>query len=248
VIPRTALILAAGFGSRLRPDEGHKILTTIGDRRLLDFHIEHFHRLGVTEIVVVTGFDAEPLEAAIAHTSTPKDLTLRCARNPSFEGQNGPSVLAGVDAIGDQPFWLTMSDHLFDPALFDDLRHRFPEERDPRWEGALFIDRKLDAIYDMPDATKVRLDSPPFGIGKVLEPFDAVDVGLFFCNAGFVEALRAEQALRGDCSTSDAVRRLHTRQAFGFWDIGPFLWQDVDTPGAHAHAEKLLAHRFRLDS
>ncbi len=234
-----AVILAAGYGSRLSPDEGHKLLTTVGDRRLLDFHIDNFHRLGVTDLVVVTGFDAEPLERALANSVTPPGMTLRPARNEAFDGQNGLSVLAGADSLGDTPFWLTMSDHLFDPALFDELAARFPAERDPRWQGALFVDRKLDTIYDMPDATKVRL-TPSFDISKALEDFEAIDVGLFFCDQGFVDALVAEKEARGDCSTSDAVRRLHEEGAFRFWDIGSYLWQDVDTPGAHAHAEKLL--------
>ena len=68
-----------------------------------------------------------------------------------------------------------------------------------------------------------------------------VDVGLFWCGSGFVQALKDEAASRGDCSTSDAVRRLDAAGEFLFWDVGDALWQDVDTPGARAHAEKLIA-------
>lgn len=244
----TAIILAAGFGSRLKADESHKLLVSLGSRPLVSHHIENFARLGVEEILIVTGFAHETLTEAVGEFPTPPGMTLSCVHNPHFESQNGISVLAGVDALyaerGPRPFWLTMSDHLFEPRLFEDLARRFEGERPSTWQGALMVDRKLEAIFDMPDATKVRLEEGDFAIGKELERFDVVDAGLFWCREGFVEALREEREERGDCSTSDAVRRLWARQQFGFWDIGPHLWQDVDTPGARKHAELLLAQRF----
>ena len=238
---KKAVILAAGFGSRLDADEGHKLLVPLGDRPLLEHHVANFLALGVDEILVVTGFRAHALQAAVAEVEAPEGMTIRCVHNPDYDGPNGLSVLAGARALeGDEPFWLTMSDHLFEPALFDDLGRRFDSWRDPRWEGVLCIDRKLDTIFDMPDATKLRLDGDEFAIGKEIAPFDVVDAGLFWCAAGFVDALQLELDARGGCSTSDAVRRLYERDAFGFWDIGPALWQDVDTPGARTHAEGLI--------
>ena len=41
--------------------------------------------------------------------------------------------------------------------------------------------------------------------------------------------------------TSDAVKRLEAAGRFAFPDILRFLWQDVDTPGAREHAEKLAS-------
>lgn len=240
-----AIILAAGFGSRLSVDASHKLLTRVGKRSLLDRHLDNFSRLGIDEVIVVTGYDAEALTRAVNDHTRPSSISVRCAYNGDFEGQNGLSVLAGVDAFDDdQSFWLTMSDHLFDPALFDELNRRFDAERPDRWQGALVIDKKLETIFDMPDATKVRTDTDDFAIGKQLQRFDVVDAGLFWCGPGFVEALRAERRKRGDCSTSDAVRRLHRADRFGFWDLGDFLWQDIDTPQALAHAEKLLESKF----
>ncbi len=145
-------------------------------------------------------------------------------------------MLAGL-AHAQTPFWLTMADHVFDPSLFVALR---PPQG---VEGALYVDHKLETIYDMPDATKVRLgeEGELEDIGKELEDFNVVDVGLFWCGPGFVRALEDERDARGDCSTSDAVRRLSAQRAFAFPDIGPATWQDVDTPGARAHAETLYA-------
>ena len=243
---RSAIILAAGFGSRLQLRATHKLLTVVGGRTLLDHHVRNLERLDVHRVVVVTGHEAKVLTEKVCNYDWRSTNNIKSKFNPDFQKGNGLSVLAGVEGLeGDEPFWLTMSDHLFDPALYDRLADRFFDERPSHWEGALMVDTKLDSIFDMPDATKVRRDPDDFAIGKELERFDAVDAGLFWCGPGFVEALRKERKARGDCSTSDAVRRLYLDGRFGFWDIGELLWQDIDTIEALAHAEYLLAEKFR---
>ena len=237
---RHAVILAAGYGSRLNPQEGHKLLATIGSRPLLEHHLANFAALKVDRVVVVTGYEAADLREAVHRFDPPGSMEVQCVHNDDFDAGNGISVLTGADALGDPapPFWLTMSDHLFEPGLFDGLNARIGAVIDERTEGVLLIDRKLDRIFDMPDANKLRLDGE-FAIGKQLDEFDAVDIGLFWCGPGFVEALRREKNARGDCSTSDAVRRLVKAGRFAFFDVGEALWQDVDTPAAREHAEKL---------
>lgn len=252
ITPRIAVIPAAGYGSRLDPEAGHKLLVPIGSRTLLAHHAHNFRRLGVNHLVVVTGYRGPKLREAVELFSPPEGLQIHCAHNPDFDGENGRSVLAGVELVeqiaGDDSFWLSMSDHLYDPAMFDGLIDRLNRARSDRWEGALFVDAKLESIFDMPDATKVRLDDGDFAIGKQIDEFDVVDTGLFWCDAGFVEALRAERRDRGDCSTSDAVRRLNRRGRFGFVDVGEHLWQDVDTPAALDHARTMWRDRFSPDS
>jgi choline kinase len=233
---KDALILAAGLGSRLSAEEGHKLMARVGGVAMLGHHLEGLERLGVTTLTVVTGHANEELEAQLDAWSSP--IKIQYVYNPEYRKSNGLSVLAGANKIGG-PFWLLMSDHLFEPALFDRLRQDAP--RIEASQGMLAIDLKLDTIYDMPDATKLQLEDHLVAIGKDIEPFNVVDAGLFWCGPGFVRALEQELELRGDCSTSDAVRRLDASREFLFWDVGPHLWQDVDTPGARAHAEGLLA-------
>jgi 1L-myo-inositol 1-phosphate cytidylyltransferase len=243
-----AIILAAGFGSRLGAEEGHKLLARVGGRSLLDYHLDNFATLGVRQVTVVTGYRNDALAAELRRHSLPRGMNLETAFNADFESSNGISVLAGVDAAletfgADEalPFWLTMSDHVFEPELFVRLRDDFLGVDSPNVEGMLGVDRKLDTIFDMPDANKIAFANGHFSdIGKELDVFEMIDVGLFWCNHGFVQALRDEKTRRGDCNTSDAVRRLAAEEAFCFWDVGECLWQDVDTPEARAHAERLV--------
>ncbi len=241
-----AIILAAGFGSRLKAEEGHKLLAKIGGRTMLSYHMDNFQRLGVTHLTVVTGFRHEALEQAVEEASNQQDnFKVITAYNSDFSKSNGLSVLTGIEAarahIDDAvPFWLTMGDHLFDPALFDDIAQR-PAFED-HIQGALYIDRKLDTIFDVPDATKLRFDEHQKldAIGKEIGDFNAVDVGLFWGKQGFIESLQAALHRRDDCSTSDAVTTLEASGHFAFPDVKDALWQDVDTPEARAHAESIL--------
>lgn len=242
-----AIILAAGFGSRLQAEEGHKLLAVVGGHTMLEHHMENFARIGVTHITVVTGFRHEALEAAVEHACAAQDdFTVLTAYNSDFERSNGLSVLAGIEAArahmdSPLPFWLTMGDHLFEPTLFSQIHAQAPF--DDHVHGALYIDRKLDTIFDVPDATKLRFDAAGNldAIGKEIGQFNAVDVGLFWGREGFKEALIAALQRRDDCSTSDAVTSLESGGHFAFPDVGDALWQDVDTPEAREHAEKLLA-------
>lgn len=249
MLTKDAMILAAGFGSRLAAEEGHKLLVELQGKTMLQRHLENFSRLGVTRLMIVTGHKGQALAQAAQTHPIPAGISLEFAHNPHFDGPNGWSVLAGAEALwrtaSPSPFWLTMSDHLFEPHLFDDLARHFPNNPGASWDGALLIDRKLDQIFDMPDATKLRLDTSPFAIGKDLEDFDAIDTGLFWCDEEFVNALRAQRHAQGPCSTSDAVKTLHQKGRFHFWDIHDRLWQDVDTPGAREHALKLLDADFQ---
>jgi choline kinase len=246
--PDHAIILAAGRGSRLDPEEGYKLLVEIGGRTLFDRHLEQFARLGVGDVTVVTGYRHADLDRAVENWEPPEGLDLHVAVNPAFDGGNGLSVIAGIDQARrnseirqPEPFWLTMSDHVYQPAVFEKL------ERRVAWgngdlEGLLVVDRKLDEVYDLDDANAIRTEGGELdSIGKKLTEFDCVDTGLFWCDEEFAEALDAERESRGDCSTSDAVRRLARRDAMALFDLEDARWQDVDTPGAREHAEELAA-------
>lgn len=238
--PRSAVILAAGFGSRLDAPEGHKILAEIGGKPLIDWHLAAFARAGVSEVIVVTGYNHDELAATLQAWPKPAGMSIRTVFNPRFELSNGVSILT---AEAHPPFWLAMGDHLIQPALFDRLPAAARTFASEELGGVLAIDHKLDDVFDMPDANKLRFsDGKLAAIGKDLEDFGCVDVGLFWCAAPFVDALRAELEQRGDCNTSDAMRRLDAANLAGFWDVADAWWQDVDTPGARAHAESLVAH------
>ena len=158
------LIIAAGFGSRLREISSSKPLTPVAGVPLIERVIRAAALGGASAFTVVTGHEAARVEAFLA---TLDGLAIRTVRVADWNLPNGHSVLAGAAAIeGD--FLLTMSDHLFDPAIVRRLIAA------PAAALTLAVDRNLAGpLLDMDDATKVETDGAAIRrIGKVLDHFE----------------------------------------------------------------------------
>jgi len=242
---RRAVMLAAGMGTRLGlgPDSTSPVpkpLVPFGGRPIVLWILEALQRCGVTHVTLVVGWAGEVLREFASRQPVP-GLTLDTVWNDEWRKSNGVSLLKARDAVR-EPFLLLMADHVFEDRLAAGLLAAPAVE-----DGVvLAVDRRLAAVFDMDDATKVRTaeDDPGriVAIGKELDGFDAVDCGLFLCQPAVFAALEeARQARGGDCSLSEGMRILAARGRFRAHDIGDTFWQDVDTPEMFAHAERNLA-------
>ena len=236
------LILAAGDGSRLRdhvPVE-HKGLVEMGGEPLLGRTCRMLGELGLREAIVVTGHRSAAVQAVLNGLGD-LGIALRFVENSQWKRSNGISVLAATELLAEN-FLLLMADHLFDPAMIAAMRGVSLRPG----EVVLAVDRKLDAIYDMDDATKVRLEGERVAaIGKELADFNGIDTGLFACSRALVAHLSAVKAQRGDCSLTDGMRALIEQGRLRALDMGAAWWQDVDTLGALAHGLRLLQEHER---
>jgi 1L-myo-inositol 1-phosphate cytidylyltransferase len=233
-----AVILMAGCGSRLRgADETFlKPLVPVNGRPVVSYLLEALAKSGINKATAVIGFEANRLREAMQKL-IPVEIELRFVENPEWQKQNGISVLAARGHVT-APFLLTMSDHIFDPAIVDLLM-----KRADRSILNLAIDRKLDSFFDLDDAMKVQTrDDRVTGIGKTLSNYDAIDTGLFICPQELFDYL--ERAKRNDdCSLADGVRLMAADGKVHVIDIGEAWWQDVDTPEMLKHAEDVLRAR-----
>ena len=231
-----AVILMAGSGSRLRgADETFlKPLVPILGGPLISYTIDALAGAGIRKVNAVVGFESERLSAAVARLM-PAGIEICVVKNLEWQKENGISLLAAKDYVT-APFLLTMSDHLFDEAIVDLLI----ESADLGCLN-LAIDRKLNSIFDLDDAMKVQTRGDRVAaIGKNLENYDAIDVGLFICPLEIFEYFeRAKQG--GDCSLADGIRLMAADNKVGAIDIGEAWWQDVDTPETLRQAEKKLS-------
>ncbi len=233
----TMVILAAGKGTRIRGEKQPlpKPLVKVGGLTLLKRAILTARKAGVRRFVIVVGCDGGQVQAAVDGDPDLAGLELVFVHNPDYELSNGVSVLAARQHVrGD--FLLAMSDHVVDPRI-----HALLQE-EPTRGLTLAVDRKLSTIFDMDDATKVRVDAKGriTDIGKHLTTYDAIDTGMFRCNERLFEALAAVREETGDASLSEGVGRLTEKGLAGTVDVGEAWWQDVDTPETIGHAHKLL--------
>lgn len=232
-----AVILMAGSGSRLRVHHKDflKPLIPVRGRPLISYTIDALVRSGIRNLTAVLGYESNLLAPAVRRL-VPAHVHLRLVENPQWHKQNGISLLAAADLL-ETPFFLTMSDHIFDPSIVDLIR-----SGGARHELNIAIDRKLDSIFDRVDATKVQTSGRDIAaIGKDLEEYDAVDTGVFVCPPEIFSYLqRAKQNEEGDCSLTDAIRLMAADTKVRCIDIGDAWWQDVDTAAMLRQAEKLI--------
>lgn len=231
-----AVILAAGRGSRLdggQTQHFSKPLLRLGERSLLARNVVGLLQVGVERVLVVTGFRRDLVGRELAQLGVSGVSTVH---NPRWEQPNGVSLLACAREVR-RPFLLAMADHLFDPELFAEMRAVEP----PPGGAVLAIDRDIEGVFDLDDATKVVTDGPRITeIGKELTRFDAVDCGLFCCTPAIFGELRAAEREQGPPSLSVGMKRLARDGRFLWRDIGDRRWQDVDTPEMLAHARSLV--------
>jgi 1L-myo-inositol 1-phosphate cytidylyltransferase len=228
-----AVILMAGTGSRLRgsADTIAKPLIPIASRPLISYAIDSFDRAGVTTLHAVVGPNGDELAAAVAPL-LPAHMRFHPIANPNWQKQNGISLLTAAGKVC-APFFLAMGDHLFESLILEQLVAHADLTR-----LNLAIDKKINSIFDLDDAMKVRTeDRLIVAIGKKLESYNAIDTGIFLCPEIVFDYLR--RALKNDdCGLADGVRLMAEDGKALAIDIGMAWWQDVDTPEMLARAEQ----------
>lgn len=112
------VILAAGMAKRLRPltDECPKCLLTVGQRTLLQRTVDAIIAVGITELVVVTGYRAQMIRDFL--TSHYPSLTIHFIDNPDYANNNNIfSLWLTRPYTEGKEFLLLDSDILFDPQV-----------------------------------------------------------------------------------------------------------------------------------
>ncbi len=233
-----AVILAAGMGTRIRGEAQPlpKPLVQVSGLPLIKRTLLTARKAGVTRFVVVVGCDGDRVRAAVADDPELAGLEVQFVDNADYQLKNGVSVLKAQPFVHGE-FFLLMSDHVFDPAILHTLQGT------PARDGlVLAVDRKLSTIFDMDDATKVKVGARDriVDIGKEILDYDAIDTGVFRCAPALFEALQVVLDETGDASLSEGVKLLATKDRARVADVGEAWWQDVDDLPTRKHAEKLL--------
>lgn len=232
---KRAIILAAGKGERLVSGLSFpKPLKRVGGVPLIVHAVRNLELAGVSEVVVITGYMSDVLRRGLGRYKF--GLDLRFVQNDEFEKPNGTSLLKAKQFV-DGPTFVLMSDHLWAP----DLILPIDEYELGSDEAVLGIDYDIPRCVDIPDATKVWLEGDRIvRISKELPEYHALDTGVFKVTGALMEELERVDGPSG-CSLSQGVQALARRGAMKAVSVGSAMWVDVDTPMAHAFAEKALA-------
>lgn len=230
----TAILLAAGEGSRLRPAAPFKPLCPVAGRPLIAHALNGLAAAGIARAIVVLGYGADEIEAYLAANDWP--LAVGTVRVADYRKPNGSSLLAAEPLLAGGQAVLAMCDHLVDPALY-----RRMAEAGAGQGARLGIDRRLGHPWvDPEDVTCVATQGDAIAeIGKGLEPHDCYDTGVFAIGQPLFDALHTLDAP----SLTEGMRILAARGAAQVVDCSDLDWIDVDDAPALAKAEAWLASR-----
>ena len=233
--PEVALILAAGLGSRLDP-RSPKPLTRVLGLTLAERVVCTLLDAGIRQFLVTLGHEAETVRGHFSDIARRRGVTIDFVEAQDWERGNGASALAVKGRTGEAPFFLVMIDHLFDPRIARALAEDPPAPGDMR----LAVDRDKDAIFDVEDVTRVKIDGARIkAIDKTLEDWDAGDTGVMLCTSGLFEGLE-RAAADNKHGLSDGLRELAGEGRARTVDVTGIPWLDVDTPEALREGERRL--------
>jgi choline kinase len=230
----TAILLAAGEGSRLRSAAPLKPLCKVAGRSLLEHALTGLAEAGLKRAVVVLGCGADQVSAQIAERPWP--LAVETVINADFRSPNGTSVLAAEPFVGAEDALLAMCDHLVEPALY-----RLVAQVGASAGARLAVDRRIDSdTVDIEDVTRVATAGERIvAIGKGLVPYDCFDTGVFAIGAALFGALRSLESP----SLTEGMRALAAEGTALTVDCDGLGWIDIDDQSALDKAERWAATR-----
>ncbi|WBK00033.1 nucleotidyltransferase family protein [Methylocystis parvus OBBP] len=108
-MPKTAMVFAAGLGTRMRPltDATPKPLVSVAGRALIDYALDDFARAGVETAIVNVHHLADQIEAHLASRMEPR-IVLSDERDLLLD--QGGGIKKVLPLIGDDPFFICNTD------------------------------------------------------------------------------------------------------------------------------------------
>ena len=231
-----ALILAAGFGSRLRrlTRDRHKVLINVGGAPLIDYPLQALISAGVTDIGVVVGHRAEEVSDFLAE----RYPFVEIIQNDQFVGGNAFSVLAGEEFVGSDSFVVCMGDHTVCAEIVAPLVTETDDD------CILCVDSMARHSSQINDATRVLVDERGFiqRIGKQLPRWNAIDTGVFKMTPDVFRVIRLLSHVQGtNVTTTNVVARMGDEgEYFSTRDVSGMFWADVDTYEDYQSVDRLL--------
>jgi len=223
------VVLAAGKGTRMRPltDHAPKPMLPVAGRPLVVHCLEAAIAAGATRLVVVVGYEAESIRAALAERDWEIPVTVVVQ-----EEQRGTAdaVRTANPELAAEPFVVLNGDVLYDTASLAELYQSGPAVGSYRVENP-----SAYGVLDVEDGQVRGVDEKP-----ATPQSDLVNTGAYVFPAAAREWLSVDESDRDELELTDVLQRCCEATAV---TAVPFdRWLDVGRPW-----ELLAANEWKLD-
>lgn len=232
-VPQTAMVLAAGFGERMRPltNTMPKPLVQVSGRALLDHVLDKLAAAGVPNAVVNVHYLADQIEKHVAGRKAPR-IAISDERKQLLD--TGGGVVKALPLLGKDPFLLINSDSIWLDGTRGNLERL----------AAAFDPQRMDALLLLaPAATSIgyagRGDFAMAPDGRLRARAEREVTPFVYAGAAIFSPGLFKDAPQGPFS----LNRLFTKAAedgrlYGLRLDG--VWMHVGTPDAIALAEHAI--------
>lgn len=232
-VPTTAMVLAAGFGTRMRPltDVRPKPLVPVAGKALLDHVLDRLADASVARGIVNVHYLADQIIAHVAARTAPR-ITISDERDAILG--TGGGVVRALPLLGNTPFFHLNSDTLWIDGTRPNLA-RLADSFDPA---------RMDALLLLaPTATSIGYD----GAGDYVMAADGAltrrreqhVVPFVFAGAAILTPALFANAPNGEFALTRLFDEAEARgRLFGLRLDG--VWMHVGTPEAIAEAEAAI--------
>jgi MurNAc alpha-1-phosphate uridylyltransferase len=232
-MPRNAMVLAAGFGTRMHPltEKMPKPLVPVAGRALIDHVLDRLAEAGVERAVVNVRHFADQLERHLAGRAKPK-IAISDERGGLLG--TGGGVVKALPLLGDAPFFHINSDSIWIDGVTPNLRRLADAFDAAAMDALLLLAPAAGSIGyggrgDFVMAPDGRLTARG---EREVAPFVYAGAAIL-APALFKDAPAGEFPLTALFARASAAGRLHGLRLEG-------QWMHVGTPDAIALAEKAI--------
>ena len=225
-VPKTAMIMAAGLGKRMRPLTATrpKPLIEVGGKALLDHVLERLSAAGVRKVVVNVHYLADALEAHLSSREHGLEVVISDERDLLLE--TGGGLKKAAPLIDADPFLALNSDNLWIDGPADTLKLLASQWDDARMDALLLLVPQARALNHK-GMGDFHMDST----GRVRRRERSHVAPFVFTGIQIVSKRLLRDAPDGPFSTNILWdRAIEEGRCFGAVHQG--LWFDVGTPQA----------------
>jgi MurNAc alpha-1-phosphate uridylyltransferase len=232
-VPRRAIVLAAGLGTRMRAFNGQipKPLVKVGGKALIDYVLDRLALAGVERVVVNVHHLADQIERHLAARQRPQ-IVISDERSELLGTAGG--VVRALPQLGGEPFFLVNSDTVWIDGVQPNLARL----------AAAFDPRRMDALLLLaPTASSIgysgRGDFVMAADGRLARRGEREVAPFVYAGAAILTPAFFAGAPAGPSSMSPLFDRAIERERLcGLRLEG--IWMHVGTPEAVAAAEAAI--------